>query len=588
MEAEADQLKAQVDHLVSLNREDARIYVQGCFPNPVLTSLMQQLNQAEQELAGMTNDFSLQSPQVEKLSAGINAIKGQIDAQVEGLLKGLQSKLKADLDAARKLRDQAEASPEDQLQAAMVATAEEEPEIRRLQAMIQNSPDLINAPVKIGDAQLTPLGHAANKGQLRVAQFLLDSGAEVNRSRDANSWPPLLIAVSAGHKAMVELLLSKGADVNSRDSLGETALHLAAEHGFQSVAESLLAKKADVNARDVSLETPLHLAARNGHAAMVAFLLAHQADVNVRDKEGKTPLDYAKGLGSNGTEIAALLRQHGALDNLPNWDRITTIRPSANYSTAVFRKGTNDWNRFMLLELIAKQYGFITDQLAGSANPPGPRPFQTWGTASLSFPDFKHVVIHRPAADGSKWTSIPADVSTIMESGDCSRDVVLQWGDAVEIPETDHPVSDVWQGFTSSAGANLIRCISRSVKIVVQGTSTEFKPVLEYETMTPAGFNFSRICSSFMVRAVLDQSKLIRFSSDLSRVKVTRRDPKTGKKLEWVINCSPSPEAIPAGSDFSQRLQEVMERSRSDGQFSGMPDLWLRDGDVIEVPEKSN
>ncbi len=234
-------------------------------------------------------------------------------------------------------------------------------------------------------------------------------------------------------------------------------------------------------------------------------------------------------------------------------------RPSANYSQTVFQKGTNDWNQFTLLELIAKQYGFVSDRLSGPVDPPGRGRFQTQAyDVSLSFPDFKHVVIHRPTPDGRKWTSIPVDVSAILESGDASRDVPLQWGDAVEIPEADHPVSDMWQGFTSSAGTNLIHCISRSVKIVIQGTGTEFKPTLEYATQDHSSFAFSRISSSFMVRAVLDQSKLIRFSSDLSRVKVTRRDAKTDKKIEWVLDCS--------------------------GDHA--PDLWLRDGDVIEVPEK--
>jgi hypothetical protein len=46
--------------------------------------------------------------------------------------------------------------------------------------------------------------------------------------------------------------------------------------------------------------------------------------------------------------------------------------------------------------------------------------------------------------------------------------------------------------------------------------------------------------------------------SDLARVKVTRRDSKTGKTNEWILDCS----------------------------HNDTPDLWLRDGDVIEVPEK--
>jgi hypothetical protein len=61
-----------------------------------------------------------------------------------------------------------------------------------------------------------------------------------------------------------------------------------------------------------------------------------------------------------------------------------------------------------------------------------------------------------------------------------------------------------------------------------------------------------------MLRSVLDQSKLLRASSDLTKVRVTRREP-NGKAISWVLDCS-------------------------DPQTA--PDLWLRDGDVIEVPEK--
>jgi hypothetical protein len=212
------------------------------------------------------------------------------------------------------------------------------------------------------------------------------------------------------------------------------------------------------------------------------------------------------------------------------------------------------------LELIAKQYGFVSDRLAGEAG--AAVTLAMWSEYRLPFPSFNHVIIHRPSPDGKKWTSISVDVGAILDSGDCSKDVLLQWGDAVEIPESDHPVSEVWR-FPQQQATNLIRCVSRTVKIVIQGTNTEFKPALEFEywregpNWRPGG-SFRRISSSFMLRSVLDQSKLIRFSSDLTRVKVTRQDPATGKKQQWVVNCS----------DKSP------------------PDFWVRDGDVIEVPEK--
>jgi N-acetylneuraminic acid mutarotase len=65
----------------------------------------------------------------------------------------------------------------------------------------------------------------------------------------------------------------------------------------------------------------------------------------------------------------------------------------------------------------------------------------------------------------------------------------------------------------------------------------------------------------FWLRPVLLQSKLVLVSSDLARVKVTRHDPATGQKREWVVDCS-------KGGDSA-------------------PNLWLQDGDRIEVPEKT-
>ena len=150
---------------------------------------------------------------------------------------------------------------------------EEEAEIRRIQQLIQNSPDLVNAP-GVG-AEGTLLCAAAEKGQLRVAQFLLDHGADVQRQL------PLSRAASAGHKAMVELLLHAGAQVNATGGDGQTALYRAAGRGYLSVIEILLAAGADVNVRAENGRTPLTLAVEKNAVPAAALLLAHGADPNI-------------------------------------------------------------------------------------------------------------------------------------------------------------------------------------------------------------------------------------------------------------------------------------------------------------------
>ena len=105
LEAEAAALKTQIAHLSGLNREDRRIAIQQNFSNPVLTTLMQQLNEAEQKLASLTIDFDPRDLHIARAASLVNAINGQIDAQVDGVIKGLQAKMEADLNTAKTLRD---------------------------------------------------------------------------------------------------------------------------------------------------------------------------------------------------------------------------------------------------------------------------------------------------------------------------------------------------------------------------------------------------------------------------------------------------------------------------------------------------
>src|ERR1039458_6696717 len=71
---------------------------------------------------------------------------------------------------------------------------------------------------------------------------------------------PLLAAARNGNRAMVELLLSRGAGVNSKGTRGQTPSHVVANKGFQAVVEVLLANTVNLNAQDDSGNTPLQLA----------------------------------------------------------------------------------------------------------------------------------------------------------------------------------------------------------------------------------------------------------------------------------------------------------------------------------------
>ena len=84
-----------------------------------------------------------------------------------------------------------------------------------------------------------------------IATWLISQGADVNAKTkrrlgddkkikpDILHVTPLHMAVASGDKDMVELLISKGAKVNARDTSGNTPLDYATKYGYTEVAELL-------------------------------------------------------------------------------------------------------------------------------------------------------------------------------------------------------------------------------------------------------------------------------------------------------------------------------------------------------------
>jgi len=142
-------------------------------------------------------------------------------------------------------------------------------------------------------AMHTPLFYAASAGQMNVVDLLISKGADVNAKDSRGGETPLFYAGDAGQKNVVELLIAKGADINARGAQRSSALESAAWLGRSDVAKLLIAKGADVNARDESDYTPLHPAAINGLVEVVEMLISKGSDVNAETTWGETPLHPA-------------------------------------------------------------------------------------------------------------------------------------------------------------------------------------------------------------------------------------------------------------------------------------------------------
>ncbi len=156
------------------------------------------------------------------------------------------------------------------------------------------------------------LVYAAENGDVRKIGELLSKGADIN-ARNSDGQTALIMAMLENHSDVVNFLISKDVDVNTKNGEGKTPLMVASSKGYTEIAKILIAKGAYINAKDSNGETALTMACiSDKNVEIVKALIAAKADVNIRyqSRYATTPLIEASYWGA--TEIVKELIAGGA------------------------------------------------------------------------------------------------------------------------------------------------------------------------------------------------------------------------------------------------------------------------------------
>jgi ankyrin repeat protein len=143
----------------------------------------------------------------------------------------------------------------------------------------------------------TLLHEAAAAGNLSIAELLLRLGADPD-SRDSGGHTPLnCLANECVHSGgrVVHALVEAGGGVDADDGVKRcTPLQMAARRGNVDVARALLDCGANLESRDKLGDTPLGRAVNCGKVEVVSFLIASGADVHSMGSKGLTPMVAAR------------------------------------------------------------------------------------------------------------------------------------------------------------------------------------------------------------------------------------------------------------------------------------------------------
>ncbi len=157
------------------------------------------------------------------------------------------------------------------------------------------------------------LHRAALDGSTRRTVALLGRGSiDINQGMTPTGYTPLMISAQRAHTAIVQILLSKGADVSIVDNDGSTALHFTAisdKTGQPAVIALLVEAGADLGAMTSLGHTPLHMAAQHGNLEVTTALVKAGSDPQATTNDGCTALHLAAQDGH--VEVARALVKAG-------------------------------------------------------------------------------------------------------------------------------------------------------------------------------------------------------------------------------------------------------------------------------------
>ncbi|XP_046565261.1 putative ankyrin repeat protein RF_0381 [Haliotis rubra] len=165
---------------------------------------------------------------------------------------------------------------------------------------------------KGGDFGWTPAMYAARHGHREVLHLLESEGADLTKENDDHDNIFYFAILSEDPEIVKYIVKHNTVDINRENDEGMTPVMIAADNGFKEAFHLLVSKGADLTRVNEKRENILHHACRGRGMEIVEYILTRNMveDINTRTGTGKTPLMIAASEGNK--EVFDLLVKKGA------------------------------------------------------------------------------------------------------------------------------------------------------------------------------------------------------------------------------------------------------------------------------------